>query len=865
MMSIRYTAFAVRAGADWHTIPFPFLKNLTQMMSSLLASLSNVLPGNRVVLLGLIFGVYIPLHGQINNNGCVGGNFGIDAGLYSNIIEYGTGTPAAGSRDWFYSSANGGAGLGIIDESDPGTIQALLQGGGNPIYERRMNTGLASIVSGQIMIDAIFARDYFGGTGGIDQTTYETASKNGEDPAIWDPGPMNVLGKNDLIDVAGHMFRNGTQPASDLWFVGLINRAEPGGSAYMDFEFYVEEVQYSPGTGFTSGGPNLGHTAFKFDASGNITSIGDLIFNVALENGGTEVNVQMRIWVSYADYISGNSPPGFSWGPEYDGAFTGSPYGYASIIPNITEICGYVNRENENPLAPPWGTLNTKYHVWGTTYADFSVAEVGVNLTALGLDHASLAGTDPCFFPLNTFIVKTRASASFTAQLKDFAGPYKWGAPDVTPEILGDPVLSCLNPTTLLEADNKRVDITYDWWTEDGNILTDPTYWEITVDQPGTYYLQITYPTGCSGPAIPIEVYYDPTKPFFNTPTYTSMVSCNGNDGSIDLTVTGATQPYTFMWSNGATTEDLSGLAPGTYDVTVTDFWGCTVTTSATVAARIPTAIVEGIVDASCFGYNDGSISLSVSGQSPFTYMWSNGNLTATLSNLEAGTYTVTVTDADGCTTVAAYVVDEPDAITATISKTDDTDPDPGVGNGTITLSGITGGTPTYMFSWTGPDGFTSTDQNLTGLKYGEYTVTITDQNGCTYVTSAFIFEPEICDDGIDNDGDGLTNCDDPDCEPDPADPITTNNSAPCVGETGVTYTVTNDPLVTQYIWTVPANATIVSGQGTNQIEVLWNTTQSGDVCVRVDIVGCVSDPVCITVTPNDVPPQPDIIIIENN
>jgi hypothetical protein len=307
---------------------------------------------------------------QVNNNGCVGGGFGIDAGLYSNIIEFGTGSPAAGSKDWFYSS---GSGLSVIDVSNSAAIQTLLQGTGNPTYEARMNSGLNSIVNGQIMIDAIFARDQFGGTGGIDQTSYSTASKNGEDPAIWDPGASNVLGKNDLIDVAGHMFRDGTGNSSDLWFVGLINRAEPGGAAYMDFEFYVEEVQYNPATGFTSGGPQLGHTAFTFDGGGNITKIGDIIFNVALTGGGSEVGVEMRIWVSRADWLN-ITPANFSWSGQFDGAFNGSPFGYASIVPlGMSQICGYVNKDNELPAAPPWGTKNTKSHVYGTSYIAFSV------------------------------------------------------------------------------------------------------------------------------------------------------------------------------------------------------------------------------------------------------------------------------------------------------------------------------------------------------------------------------------------------------------------------------------------------------------------------------------------------------------
>ncbi|MEI6696316.1 MAG: hypothetical protein WCO13_09615 [Bacteroidota bacterium] len=416
---------------------------------------------------------------QINNSGCLGGNFGIDAGLYSNQIEFGTASPAAGSNDWFFSS---GTGLGVIDQSNPSAIQSILQAPGNPLYVRRMNTGISSLVNGQLHIDAVWARDNFGGTGGTDLTSFNTASKNGEDPATWDPGPQNVLGKNDLIDVGGYLFRNGTSLTDDLWFVGLINRAEPGGDAYMDFEFFVEDVSYNASSGFTSGGPQLGHTAYTFDPSGNITKVGDFLFNVMLTGGGVTPNIEVRLWVSRADYDAHLHPAGFSWGTEFDGAFTGSPYGYASIVPTTPQICGNINQTGQIPLAPPWGTKNTKYNSWGTTYPEYSVMELGINMTHFGIDHASLLGSDVCYYPVHTFIVKTRSSNAFTAQLKDFAGPFSWGQAVITSEIIGNPLMSCNNPVVTLTANPVRLDVTYLWSTIDGHIMGDPTLSSITAD-----------------------------------------------------------------------------------------------------------------------------------------------------------------------------------------------------------------------------------------------------------------------------------------------------------------------------------------------------------------------------------------------
>ena len=823
------------------------------------------------IVVSLLFGT--ALNGQLSNTGCLAGGFGIDGGLYSNIIEYGTASPAANSKDWFTGTGSGGTGIGVINESNAASIQSLLQGLGNPTYEARMASGLYSIVDGRLRVDAVFARDHFGGTGAIDQTSYETASKNGEDPAIWDPGPQNVLGKNDLVDVGGHMFRNGTTNTDDLWFVGLINRAEPGGAAYMDFEFFVQDVTYNSSSGFSSGGPDLGHTAYRFDSNGNITRVGDFIITFDLEGGGTVPFINIRVWVSRADFDANRRPAGFTYGAEFDGASQGSPFGYARIIPTNSGLsCGYVNLDGQMPAAPPWGTLNTKSNIYRTTYSPFSFAEAGVNLTAIGLDPNSVSGSDPCQFPYLTFIIKTRASASFTAQLKDFGGPYAWGRPGVAPQIIGSPQLSCIATTTTLAANPLRTDVNYQWTTVDGRIVTNPAnVGTIVVDQPGTYTLSTTLPNGCVLPPQSVTVGYNTSIPFLNDPTTQATVSCNGNDGTAEVNISGGSAPYAYQWAKQGdlsftgTTRTISGLSPGTYNVTITDVNTCTKTASVTVAGKINPTIAPTTTNVSCSGGSDGTISLSLTGgRPPFTYLWSNGNASASISNLTAGTYTVTITDTDGCQTVAMYTLTQPAVLTSSgITKTDDTNPDINVGDGTITLGNPTGGTAPYTYSWTGPSGFTSTAQNLSNLKYGQYTIVVTDSRGCTYTTSAFIYEPEICNDGTDNDGDGLNNCDDPDCMP-PATAIL-NNPPVCLNDV-VTYNTTSVTAGTydSYLWTVPAAATVQGSSTGNSLTLQWASTAGGQLCVQGVKFSCNSDPACIQVSVGTEPLQPTPIIINN-
>jgi hypothetical protein len=824
-----------------------------------------------------IFTLLLTTQQAFAQNPGTGANFSVDGGLYSGINEFPAGVVTP-TDDWFEGTQGG---RGVIDETDATSINALLQGSGSPTFEARMSQLQNSVVDGRIWIDAVYARDPFGGTGFTDPSAYTTASKNAQNPANWATGTSNVLGKNDIINVAGHMRRDGpTLETGDLWFFGLVVIAEPAGASYLDFEFFNETLTYSPATGFSSGGPQLGHTAFQFNQNGNewsIASVGDFIFSTDIASSGLDV-VELRIWVSREDFDAIQAAPNptgldFTFSGEYDGAFNNAPFGYAKIQPKSSNF-GQGN--TTATAAPPWGHRGTKAHTYQTTIAPLSIIEMGVNLTEFGIDHISIEGADECNFPLNTFLVKTRSSASFTAQLKDFAGPFEWGRTQVNAVIVGETELSCLNPTITLTADPIRDDASYLWSTSDGNIIGSVTSTSIEVDRPGTYRLDMfvfldDVEGGCPADSDEVTVGFDPAKPFFESISATPSVSCDGTDGSINLSFTGGTAPYSFEWSNGENTQNISGLAPGTYSVTITDTYGCEISTEATVDAATPIEITPTITEVDCFGQRTGSISLSVTGNGPFTYLWDNGSISPNRSSLGASNYSVTVTDADGCTQTATYTVTQPTAITRSISKTDATNND-NPGNGSITLI-VSGGTTPYTFQWTKErDGITtttySTDQNLSNLRRGKYTVLITDDNGCTSTASVNIWEPEICDDGIDNSGNGLIDCADPVCKPPVPDGLTASDPFPCVDEE-VTYTVQLPDGVSydSYVWALPSNTIITSTEPhTGQsITITWTNTAGGQICVQGKVFDCLSATVCIDVDVDDVPPAADDIIIENN
>lgn len=128
-------------------------------------------------------------------------------------------------------------------------------------------------------------------------------------------------------------------------------------------------------------------------------------------------------------------------------------------------------------------------------------------------------------------------------------------------------------------------------------------------------------------------------------------------DGELTAAATGES-PFSYSWSNSATTSTISNLSPGTYEVTITDDNGCSATAEAEVHSPDPISTVESITDEVCEGDESGSIHLSVAGGvGPYTYMWANGSTADSLVGLENGSYSVTVTDAEGCTSEYTYGV----------------------------------------------------------------------------------------------------------------------------------------------------------------------------------------------------------------
>jgi SprB repeat/Secretion system C-terminal sorting domain/FG-GAP repeat len=232
------------------------------------------------------------------------------------------------------------------------------------------------------------------------------------------------------------------------------------------------------------------------------------------------------------------------------------------------------------------------------------------------------------------------------------------------------------------------------------------------------------------------------TQPTVLTSSVSSQtnVLCNGaSTGSATVLAGGGTAPYTYSWSpSGGTAATATGLAAGTYTCTITDANSCTKTQTATITQpTVITSSVSSQTNVSCFGGSNGAATvLAGGGTGTYTYSWSpSGGTAATATGLAAGTYTCTITDANGCTKTQVATITEPTALSATAVITNVSCN--GGTNGAIDVS-VSGGTTPYTYSW----GAGVTTQDRTGLSAGTYLDTVTDANGCQAFASYTITEP---------------------------------------------------------------------------------------------------------------------------
>ncbi|MBX2930119.1 MAG: gliding motility-associated C-terminal domain-containing protein [Saprospiraceae bacterium] len=274
---------------------------------------------------------------------------------------------------------------------------------------------------------------------------------------------------------------------------------------------------------------------------------------------------------------------------------------------------------------------------------------------------------------------------------------------------------------------------TYEWRNAAGMVVSNDE--DLGDVPPGTYTVRVTEASGnelvrnytigsVSSLALDVDVLSN-----FNG----FDVSChNASNGQMEATAFNGQGNYTYEWRLngnvvGGANATLSNAAPGEYQVRVTDELGCTSTETLTLTAPQAVTVVANAIAPSCVGGNDGQLLAAASGgvfSLPYTYEWSNGGFGPRITFLRSGSYTVSVSDVNNCSTTATFTVAEPAPIEVTVNATPATE---GC-NGSI-LAVVSGGTAPYTFNWS--TGQTTTDPFLTGLCPGDYFVMVTDSRGC--------------------------------------------------------------------------------------------------------------------------------------
>ncbi|MFZ2339055.1 MAG: PKD-like domain-containing protein, partial [Bacteroidales bacterium] len=297
---------------------------------------------------------------------------------------------------------------------------------------------------------------------------------------------------------------------------------------------------------------------------------------------------------------------------------------------------------------------------------------------------------------------------------------------------------------------------TYSWTGPDG-------YSAVTKDisglKAGTYTCTVTDINGCILTPKPEFTLKEPAPLVIS---YVSSVStdgdfnitCAGGTGTVDVTVTGGSiGNYTFLWTTAdgsgivAGEQDQNSLTAGIYHLRVTDLNGCIAETDITLTEppALVTELVPTHINCQVAGFDNGSIDLEVSGGiAPYSYLWSNGAITQDISGLTQGMYQVEVTDASGCETSGSILIENPPPLTYEPVISDYNGYNIscyGRSDGSIQIN-PTSGSPPYIFSWEGPEGFTATTKDISGMTAGSYILSIIDSKMCTVSEMIVLAEP---------------------------------------------------------------------------------------------------------------------------
>lgn len=507
----------------------------------------------------------------------------------------------------------------------------------------------------------------------------------------------------------------GTPIYTYLWTPSAQTGATANNIPAGNYSVFVTDANGCTQTALVSVGANTGGTA-------TISSVQ----NVSCA-GGNDGSMTVSMG-------AGSTPPfTYAWNPTSQTGVTATNLTAASYTVTVTDGNGCISSAN---------AVVTQPAVLGNTFTMTPVSCFGGNNGTLTVNPTG--GTAPYSYlwtpgGYTTQTASNLTAGTYTVVITDANGCTRTAFSTVTQPV--GMVLNTVHVDATCNQSNGSATVnvaggtgpyTYQWNTIP--VQTTPTATGLAAN---TYACSVFDANGCVQ-TIPVTIsnLAGPVATLFST----NNVSCfGGNNGSATVTVSGGTAPYTFQWNNGQTLPTATNLTAGTYTVNATDMNGCVASISATITEPLLLDVSLVGTHPSCNNVCDGSIvSVPVGGTAPYTFTWSPGGATTpTITNLCAGTYTVLVTDAHGCTVFKPATLNNPAPVTATTISTNVTCS--GLCNGTATAN-ATSGTGPFTYQWS--DINAQTTQTATGLCGGVFNVVVTDANGCSTTAQATVAAP---------------------------------------------------------------------------------------------------------------------------
>ncbi|QBN17794.1 PKD-like domain-containing protein [Flavobacterium nackdongense] len=399
---------------------------------------------------------------------------------------------------------------------------------------------------------------------------------------------------------------------------------------------------------------------------------------------------------------------------------TQPPAGLSSTISNSSDVSCFGGNDGSATATVSGGTAPYSY-IWNTIPAQTLATATGLKA---GTYSVSISDVNGCSTSTSVTINEPIGMvASISAQTNVFCSGHSTGSATVS-------------------ASGGTLPYTYSW-----NTIPAQTT-DVAVNLPiGTYTATVTDAKGCTTTAQAIIT--EPNGIVTSIASQTN-VDCFGNStGAVTVLASGGAGTLTYAWDTNPvqTTPSLTGLLAGVYHLTVTDSNNCTKVQTVTITEPQDIVITTDLEkDITCFNAANGEIKITITGGSiPYTYAWTKDGLPFStaedVSNLSPGIYTVTVSDANSCgPKTASFTITQPPILAVNLNNKADILCF-GAATGAINVN-ITGGTLPYNYAWSGPNGFTSSSQNLTNVVAGSYALTVTDNSGCIKTLSVSLTQP---------------------------------------------------------------------------------------------------------------------------